>query len=185
MNPPVNLPPNPDEVYYDVETQLSADEVGGWNNIRFMKISIAVTWSAQDLFRLWEEASVPQLIEYLGKFGKIISFNGDRFDSQVLGHYANVDAINRKSFDVLVDLTRRLGHRVSLDSVAQSTLGIGKSADGLIALKWWKEKQIDLLAEYCRKDVQVLKDVVEFGRRNHHVKYADRSGASRKVNVEW
>ncbi len=176
---------NQDEVYYDVETQLSADEVGGWNNIRLMRVSIAVTWSGQDLFRLWEEASVPQLIKYLEGFGKVVSFNGDRFDSQVLGYYANVDSFSRKSFDVLVDLTRRLGHRVSLDSVAQATLGIGKSADGIIALKWWKEKQIDLLAEYCRKDVQVLKDVVEFGRINRYVKYSDRSGGSRTVDVEW
>jgi DEAD/DEAH box helicase domain-containing protein len=176
---------NRDEVYYDVETQLSADEVGGWNNIRLMRVSIAVTWSAKDLFRLWEEASVPQLIEYLGGFGTVISFNGDRFDSQVLGYYGSIDAMSRHSFDVLVDLTRRLGHRVSLDSVAQATLGVGKSADGIIALRWWKEKQVELLAEYCRKDVQVLKDVVEYGRMNGHVKYSDRSGGTRTVNVDW
>jgi DEAD/DEAH box helicase domain-containing protein len=176
---------NHDEVYYDVETQLSADEVGGWNNIRLMRVSIAVTWSAKDLFRLWEEASVPELIEYLGGFGTIVSYNGDRFDSQVLSYYGNVESINRNSFDVLVDLTRRLGRRVSLDSVAQATLGVGKSADGLIALKWWKEKQIELIAEYCRKDVQVLKDVVEFGRTHGHVKYSDRAGGSRTLNVEW
>jgi DEAD/DEAH box helicase domain-containing protein len=176
---------NHDEVYYDVETQLSADEVGGWNNIRLMRVSLAVTWSEKDLFRLWEEPSVHHLIEYLGRFGSVVSFNGDRFDSQVLSYYGNVDAINSHSFDVLVDLTRRLGHRLSLDSVAQATLGVGKSADGLIALRWWKEKQIELIAEYCRKDVQVLKDVVEFGRAYGNVKYSDRSGGSRTVNVEW
>jgi DEAD/DEAH box helicase domain-containing protein len=176
---------NHDEVYYDVETQLSADEVGGWNNIRLMRVSLAVTWSEKDLFRLWEEPSANHLIEYLGGFGTVVSFNGDRFDSQVLSYYGNVDAINRHSFDVLVDLTRRLGHRLSLDSVAQATLGVGKSADGLIALRWWKEKQIELIAEYCRKDVQVLKDVVEFGRRNGHIKYSDRAGGSRTLDVEW
>ena len=174
-----------DEVYYDVETQLSADEVGGWNNIRGMRVSVAVTWSATDLFRLWEEETVPQMIEYLGGFNRVVSFNGDRFDAQVLSYYGNVEAINRHSFDVLVDLSRRLGHRVSLDSVAQATLGVGKSADGVMALKWWKEGQIELIAEYCRKDVQVLKDVVAFGRRNGHVKYHDRSGASRSISVEW
>ena len=174
-----------DEVYYDVETQLSADEVGGWNNIRGMRVSVAVTWSATDLFRLWEEETVPQMIEYLGGFNRVVSFNGDRFDAQVLSYYGNVEAINRHSFDVLVDLSRRLGHRVSLDSVAQATLGVGKSADGVMALKWWKEGQIELIAEYCRKDVQVLKDVVAFGRRNGHVKYLDRSGASRSISVEW
>ena len=176
---------NHDEVYYDVETQLSADEVGGWNNIRGMRVSVAVTWSATDLFRLWEEETVLQMIEYLGGFNRVVSFNGDRFDAQVLSYYGNVEAINRHSFDVLVDLSRRLGHRVSLDSVAQATLGVGKSADGVMALKWWKEGQIELIAEYCRKDVQVLKDVVAFGRRNGHVKYHDRSGASRSISVEW
>ncbi len=174
-----------DEVYYDVETQFSADEVGGWNNIRLMRVSVAVTWCANDLFRLWEEPTVPQMIEYLGGFGTIVSFNGDRFDSQVLSYYGNIDTISRHSFDVLVDLTRRLGHRISLDSVAQATLGVGKSADGLIALKWWKEKQVELIAEYCRKDVQVLKDVVEFGRINGHIKYLDRFGGSQSVNVAW
>jgi DEAD/DEAH box helicase domain-containing protein len=176
---------NRDEVYYDVETQLSAEEVGGWNNIRLMRVSIAVTWSAKDLFRLWEEANVLQMIEYLGGFGTIVSFNGDRFDSQVLSYYGSIDPISRHSFDVLVDLTRRIGHRISLDSVAQATLGVGKSADGIIALKWWKEKQVELIAEYCRKDVQVLKNVVEFGRAHGHVKYSDRSGGSRSINVDW
>ena len=32
-------------VYFDLETQKSADEVGGWNNIRDMRMSIGVTYS--------------------------------------------------------------------------------------------------------------------------------------------
>jgi DEAD/DEAH box helicase domain-containing protein len=174
-----------DEVFYDVETQMSADQVGGWNNIHLMHISVAVTWSANDLFRLWEEESAARMIEYLERFGKVVSFNGDRFDSRVLSHYGDVSGITQRSFDVLVDLSNRLGHRVSLDSVAQATLGVGKSADGLIALQWWKEKQLDLLAEYCRKDVQVLKDVVEYGRKNRFVKYTDKFGGSKTVTVAW
>ncbi len=173
------------EVYYDVETQLSAEEVGGWNNIRLMRISIAVTWSSKDLFRLWEESNANELIDYLVQHDKVISFNGDRFDSTVLSYYGDVSKIASHSFDVLVDLSRRLGHRVSLDAVAQATLHVGKSADGILALKWWKENQIELLAEYCRQDVQVLKDVVEFGRKNGYVKYSDRQGGRRSVSVEW
>ncbi len=174
-----------DEIYYDLETQLSAVEVGGWNNIQAMRISIAVTWCERDLFRLWDEETAGRLIDYLSGFGSVVSFNGDRFDSVVLSRYGGVSAINQHSFDVLVDLSRRLGHRVSLDAVAQATLGVGKTADGMIALKWWKEKEIDLLAEYCRQDVQVLKDVVQYGRAHGHVKYSDRYGGTRSVNVEW
>ncbi len=173
------------EVYYDVETQHSADEVGGWNNIRMMRISIAVTWSLKDRFRLWEESNAAEMIRYLAQHDKVISFNGDRFDSTVLSYYGNVSEVARHSFDVLVDLSRRLGHRVSLDAVAQATLNVGKTADGMLALKWWKENQIELIAEYCRQDVQVLKDVVEFGRKNGYVRYTDRQGGSRTVQVEW
>ncbi len=173
------------EVYYDVETQLSAEEVGGWNNIHLMRISIAVSWSEQDLFRLWDEDSAAKMVEYLGGFASVVSFNGDGFDSRVLSRYGNVNSINEHSFDVLLDLKRRLGHRISLDAVAQATLGLGKTADGMIALRWWKEKELDLLAEYCRRDVQVLKDVVHYGRTHKHVKYTDKYGGSRSVAVEW
>jgi DEAD/DEAH box helicase domain-containing protein len=173
------------EVYYDIETQLSAEEVGGWGNAHLMLISVAVTWSPGDLFKLWEAPTAPQLIEYLNGFDSVISFNGDGFDSKVLSYYGNIDLIRQRSFDVLVDLTRRLGHRVSLDSLALSTLGIGKTADGLMALRWWKEGKIEQIAEYCRQDVQVLIDIVHYGRANGLVKYSDRSGGSRSVAVTW
>ena len=32
-------------VYFDLETQKSAEDVGGWNNIRDMRMSIGVTSS--------------------------------------------------------------------------------------------------------------------------------------------
>ena len=43
------------EVYYDLETQLSAGEVGGWNNIHLMRVAIGVTWSPEDGFLHWQE----------------------------------------------------------------------------------------------------------------------------------
>ena len=173
------------EVYYDIETQLSAEEVGGWGNAHLMLISVAVTWSSKDLFKLWEAPTAPQLIEYLNSFDSVISFNGDGFDSKVMSYYGDIDLICQRSFDVLVDLTRRLGHRVSLDSLALATLGVGKTADGLIALQWWKEGKIEQIAEYCRQDVQVLTDIVQYGRANGLVKYTDRSGGIRSVAVTW
>ena len=36
---------NKNIVYFDLETQKSADEVGGWNNIRDMRMSVGVTYS--------------------------------------------------------------------------------------------------------------------------------------------
>lgn len=175
----------PHEVYYDVETRLSADEVGGWHNVHLMRVSVAITWSSSDGFRRWDEPSVPALIDYLSSFDKIISFNGDGFDSRVLSYYGNTSLINMKSFDVLADLKSKLGHNVSLQSIGKATLGSGKSADGLLALQWWKEGKVDLIAGYCQQDVQMLIDIVEFGRDFGYVFFEDRDGNRRQVVVHW
>ncbi len=167
------------EVYYDIETQKSAEEVGGWHNIHLMLISVAVTWSAEDGFRRWREAEVKDLIAYLSKFDRVISFNGDGFDSKVLGFYGDVSAINRKSLDLATALKRNLGHRIRLQAIAQPTLGEGKTADGLTALRWWKEGKIEMIADYCEKDVQVLVDLMKFARGNGYLRYLDLSGNER------
>lgn len=173
------------EVYYDVETQLSADEVGGWGNIHLMRVSVAVSWSEDDGFKRWDENSMPQFISHLLDFNRVVSFNGDGFDSRVLSRYGDVRLINLKSFDVLADLKKKLGHRLSLDSLAHATLGIGKTADGLQALKWWKEGKVDLIADYCQRDVEVLMNVVAFGRNNGFVKFQDKFGSLKTVKVSW
>lgn len=175
----------PSEVYYDVETQLSANEVGGWNNIHRMRVSVAITWSQEDGFKRWDEASVPALIEYMTRFRRIISFNGDGFDTRVLSYYGNVYPVAQRSFDLLVDLKQRSGKRLGLDSLARATLGKGKSADGMMALRWWKEGKIEQIAEYCQQDVQVMVDLVEFGRKNGFVRIDEGEGRMRNVVVEW
>jgi DEAD/DEAH box helicase domain-containing protein len=173
------------EVYYDVETQLSAEEVGGWGNVRQMRVSIAVSWSEQDGFKKWDEPSMPAFITYLSGFDRVVSFNGDGFDSIVLSSYGDVGLLRKKSFDVLTDLKRTLGHRLRLDSLATATLGAGKTADGLQALKWWKEGKVDLIARYCQDDVQTLVDLVAFGRKQGFVRFGSRAGGTQIVSVKW
>jgi DEAD/DEAH box helicase domain-containing protein len=94
--------------------------------------------------------------------------------------------MNANSFDLLKDLKRRLGHRLSLDSLAQATLNLGKTANGLQSLQWWKEGKIQLIADYCRQDVQVLVDLVGFARKNGFVRYGDKmTGEVFTVKVDW
>lgn len=173
------------EVYYDIETQKSADEVGGWDNIRLMKVSVAVSYSETDGFRRWMESDVPEMIRYLGTFERVISFNGDRFDAVVLSAYGDVSPLRAKSMDLLVDLKGRLGHRLTLDSLAKATLKVGKTADGLQALRWWKEGKIEEIARYCQADVKVLVDLVAFARANGYVLFEDKFTGERRVPVSW
>jgi DEAD/DEAH box helicase domain-containing protein len=74
---------------------------------------------------------------------------------------------------------------VSLDSVARATLGDTKIADGLQAVKWWREGERNLLAEYCKADVDVTRRIYDFGCENGYVNYLTRLGSKQKVMVRW
>ena len=84
------------------------------------------------------------------------------------------------------ELPKVLGHRVSLDSVAQGTLNTQKSAEGLQAIAWYREGEWDKLISYCEKDVLITRDIYRFGKENGFVKFYDRyRRAVRKAKVQW
>ena len=176
------------EIYLDVETQRLADEVqGGWDNIRAFGLSVAVTWDVANDFREWYEDDAARLIGELSGFERIVTFNGDRFDLEVLSAYGDVAALRQKSVDILRDLKRRLGFRVSLQAVAQSTLGRQKTGSGVDAVAWWRSGDPILrrrVADYCRMDVEILRELVAYGRREGFVKVPSR-GKELTVFVAW
>jgi len=176
------------EIYLDVETQRVADEVqGGWDNIGAFGLSVAVTWDAANEYREWYEPDAGRLIGELRAFDRIVTFNGLRFDLEVLSAYGDVRGLRGKSLDLLQDLKRRLGFRVSLQSVAQATLGKGKTASGLDAVKWWRSGDPALrqrVVDYCRMDVEILREVVAYGRREGFVKIPSQ-GRDLPVYVAW
>lgn len=176
------------EIYLDTETQRLADEVsGGWDNIRAFGLSVAVTWDASNEFREWYEADAGRLIGELRAFDRVVTFNGIRFDLEVLAAYGDVRELRGKSLDLLQDLKRRLGFRVSLESLAQATLGKGKTGTGLDAVRWWRSGDPALrerVVEYCRKDVEVLREIVAYGRREGYVKVPSQ-GKDLTVYVAW
>ena len=176
------------EIYLDTETQHLADEVpGGWDNIRAFGLSVAVTWDASNEFREWYEPDAGRLIGELRAFDRIVTFNGLRFDLEVLAAYGDVSELRGKSLDLLQDLKRRLGFRVKLESLAQATLGKGKTGSGLDAVQWWRSGDPALrqrVVEYCRQDVEILREIVTHGRREGFVKIPSQ-GKALTVFVAW
>jgi DEAD/DEAH box helicase domain-containing protein len=178
---PSLFPETEKEIFFDVETlRLSHEVEGGWSNIAKFGLAVAVTWDAQNRFRRWFEPDVKALISELGRFERIVSFNGDRFDFEVLRGYHPVENLHRKSFDLLSDLQRRLGFRVKLDTLARETLGHQKTADGLEVVQWWRDGRKEEVCKYCENDVQLLVDLVDFARRKKYVVVN-----SRQLPVDW
>jgi DEAD/DEAH box helicase domain-containing protein len=173
-------------VYFDLETQKSAADVGGWDRKRDMKMSVGVTYSTGDgQYRIFSEDQVPDLVKQLTRSDIVIGFNIINFDYEVLHGYTPLDLHAIPTLDLMADLEQHLGHRLSLDSLAKATLNAPKLADGMQALKWWKEGRILDIAEYCCFDVKITKELHEYGHQHGEVSYIDRLGQKRSVKVKW
>jgi DEAD/DEAH box helicase domain-containing protein len=173
-------------VYFDVETQRTFDEVGGRHNIRKLGLSAAVTYSTADgAFHHYTEEAVDDLIAELKAADRVVGFNVLGFDYEVLRAYTTDPLDDIPTVDMLDHIYKRLGFRVSLDNLASTTLRAAKSADGLQAVRWYKEGRIQEILEYCQQDVEVTRQLYNYGRKHKHVRFRDRSHRSQMVSVNW
>jgi DEAD/DEAH box helicase domain-containing protein len=147
-------------IVLDLETQHLAHEVGGWENLQAMRMSVGVTWDENYGYRTWWEAEAPELINELGEADLIVGFNISAFDYAVLSLYAPTDHLNEHTFDILDHIHQQIGRRVSLQTLARLNLGVSKllhDASGAVTL--WREKDLVALATYCMKDVELTRAV--------------------------
>ena len=182
----IKLGTEPRIQYFDLETQKSADEVGGWGNIHKMGLAIGVVWDSvdQDYF-VYEEKDAKKLVEKLQTADLVVGFNVIGFDYTVLQPYSDFDLQEINTFDMLVDVKKLLNFRLSLNHLAEHTLNAKKSADGLISLQWYKEGKIDKIIHYCKQDVQITRDLYLFGAEHSYVNYQSRSGNPLQLEVNW
>jgi DEAD/DEAH box helicase domain-containing protein len=176
-----------DIVYFDLETLRTANDAGGWKNKAEMGISVAVTYStALGEYRIFSAKQTDALVDQLIRADLVVGFNVINFDYEVLMGHTIVDLHHQcRTLDLMVDIEKKLGHRLGLDAVATATLGVGKTADGLDAIKWWREGRYVDVAEYCCYDVKCTKLVHEYGMQHKKLFYTDRFQQRKSVAVEW
>ncbi len=171
-------------VVFDVETQLSSQEAGGWDRAERMKVSCVVLYSSVDQsFHTFFEPQLDDFFKMIGSADMIAGFNLNRFDYRVLSAYTNMNLWNLPTIDLLDKVYNRLGYRISLDGLAASTLGKKKSADGLQAIRWWKQGKLQEIADYCRKDVEITRDLLLFAAENGYLLFKNKAGKAVRVPI--
>ncbi len=162
------------KIVLDLETQKSFEEVGGRGKNHLLKISVCGIYDyASDRYQVYEEHELPKLSPILQTADQIIGFNIKDFDFEVLQPYLNFDIHQIPYLDLLQEVEKTLGHRINLDSIAQATLGSGKSGSGKEALVHFKNGRMDLLKKYCLDDVKITKQIYEYALKNHKLLYKD------------
>jgi DEAD/DEAH box helicase domain-containing protein len=172
-------------IVFDVETKYSSLEVGGFKNAHAMGISVAVAYDFTDnKYSVFLENEISNFIEMLENAKIIIGFNIIHFDFKVLSGYQKLKLEYIAKLDIFSDIKITTGRRFSLEKLANATLSTKKSGNGLLALKWYNEGKIDLIAEYCKKDVEITKDLLLFGIKNNYI-YAPVETSIIKIPVNW
>lgn len=169
----------------DVETQKLVQDVGGWDYIDKLGISVACAYDSKtDQFIAYRENELKNLID-LCEDRLVVGYNIRGFDLPVMVPYG-LDPQRLDVFDIMYDLETLTRQRfLKLEAVARGTLAAGKSADGLQAVEWWKTGQVQKIIDYCMQDVKVTRDIFQFGRQNGFVRIQRSEEKIVDVPVQW
>ena len=158
------------KIVFDIETRNMFQDVGS-TDPRDLDISMICTYDYEtDSYDSFILEDLPRLWPILEKAELLITYNGDHFDIPLLNKYyqkqTGKDLSTIRSLDILHEIRNSYGRRMKLDQVAQGTLNIAKSGNGLEAIVWWRKGDIESIRKYCLDDVKITKDVYEYALKN-------------------
>lgn len=160
-------------ITFDIES-ISTSLVRGHVDVNEQELTVvAIHDSLTGEFSSYSREELPKLWPILERADMLIGFNSDSFDIPLLNRYYPGDLTSMQSLDLLVEVQKVLGRRIRLQSLAEATLGRGKSGDGLKAGDWWREGKTDLVREYCIEDVRLTRELYDYAMQHHKLKYKD------------
>jgi len=159
------------KIVFDIETKQAIPP--GWpdNHVEKLEISLVGIYDYNaNTYEGFLEEDFSRLWDILDKTDMLISYNGDHFDIPLLNEYykkaGRGDLTKIRSLDLLKEIKNCYGRRMKLDQVAEGTFGIGKSNNGLDAVIWWEQGEIEKIRKYCLDDVRITKEVYEYALKN-------------------
>lgn len=182
-----NLMNGKDIIVFDLETKKEFAEIGGRDRADLLGVSVLGAYSYNhDKYFVFEEHELPDFEKMLANTGLLVGYNIKHFDIPVLQPYISFPLSKIEYLDLIFDATSGAGFRPKLDNLARTTLGVAKSADGLQALRWYREGKIQEIKDYCLQDVKVTRGLYEFGQKNGFVKLISREAMGEiTVAVKW
>ncbi len=166
------------QVFFDVETKNTFDEVGGYfpGKLSPSFVGVCVREGSEgdgEMIEIWEQ-DFSKLWRIFESADLIVGFNSINFDMEVLRslYPGNVDDFPH--LDLMVRFKEATGHRIGLDSLAKETLGKGKTGHGLDAIKYYKEGRLQELSKYCLMDVEITRDLYDWGKTKGKVKFKNK-----------
>jgi len=160
-------------ITFDLETKNIFQDVGTNDPADLDMSVICIHDSLDDSCKSFLENQLRDLWPILEQADILVTWNGEHFDIPIINKYYPGDLSKIKSLDLMKEVQLVLGRRLKLDTVAQATLGKNKSGNGLEAIEWWKNGEIDKLIHYCIEDVRITRQLYDYALANGCLKYKD------------
>ncbi len=155
------------KIVFDIETENLFQDVGS-SDPTDLSISVVGVFDYQTgEYSTFLQEEFVKLWKIIENTDALVTFNGDHFDIPLLDKYYPGDLLKLKSIDLLKEMQKSAGRRMKLDQIAEGTLGVKKSGNGLEAIKWWRDGEIDKVKKYCLDDVKITKDLYEYALQNN------------------
>jgi DEAD/DEAH box helicase domain-containing protein len=160
-------------ITFDIES-ISESVVRGHLDVNEQElIVVAIHDSETNEYTSFDREDLPKLWPVLEHADLLIGYNSDSFDIPLLNRYYPGDLTHVPSLDLMSEVQKVLGRRLRLQSLAEATLGRGKSGDGMKAGEWWREGKKDMVRQYCIEDVRLTRELYDYAMKNGVLKYKD------------
>lgn len=155
-------------IVFDIETRKLADEVGGWANLKRGDggISVLILWdSSTGRYHIYDQTTIAEAAEHLEDADVILSFNGEKFDREVIEGILGRRLCLRQHFDLLLMIwdalpCRQKGH--TLGEVGERTLNQKKTGESIMAPALFNQGRFAELHDYCLADVHLTLRLFQF-----------------------
>ncbi len=178
---------------------LDMETIGGFDAPR-SEFIVAYTWDVYHGFRCWGYPQIYGLINEADKYDKVITFNGEKFDLEILAKYdfRIAESIkNNRSIDLyrciydaiktdqsLSTQIERIRGGTTLKTIAKATLGMHSIEDCHPEDNpFYGGCNTELLA-HCARDVEMTKELFFFGNKHYRVSIIGKNSERGDIIVQ-
>ena len=184
------------EVFFDVETKKLFGDIEGFDpgdlgvsivSVYSRKIDDNLVEIEGKMQSFWEK-DFDKIWPIFQKADRIIGFNSLKFDIPALQPYTITKLNKFPHFDIMDEIKKVIGRRVSLNALAKDTLGEEKNDTGANAVMYWEKgdsKSLALLQKYCEMDVALTVKLYDYGMKEKKLKFTDHWNTPREVSVDF
>ena len=165
---------------FDNETKYDLDTLGKtkdecWKAMRAGRggLSVSIGWSSETReYEVYDEHTLDELVLEIERAPVVASYSANSYDIPMIEGLIGRKLRIRCLLDPLELIKKALGgptRNTRLKQIAGWTLGMEKAGEGADAAELWATGQIAKLVRYTRRDVEVLRALVEHIREHGSV----------------